>query len=102
MRGPKDSLEENLEKRRRTIRVILGLFLILSGIIFMAIPFIPLGYLFLITGLFFLSPIIPWFRKILEKVERRDRKGRVRKVRDTSDEVEKRIDGKIEKLKRRK
>lgn len=97
-----EEFNEEMTRRRRIIRVILGLFLIFSGIVFIIIPFIPLGYLFLIVGLFFLSPIIPWLRGILEKAERKEKKGRVRKARDASEEFEKRLEGKIEKLKRKR
>jgi uncharacterized membrane protein HdeD (DUF308 family) len=97
-----EEFEEGITKRRKIIRLILGSFLILLGAVFLVIPFIPLGYLFLIMGLFFLSPVIPWFRKLLEKADRKDKKGRVMKVRNKSNKLEERIDEKLEKLKRKR
>lgn len=97
-----EGFNEGNERRMKIIRIIFGSLIFLLGVVFMFLPFIPLGYLFIFIGLFFLSPIIPHIRKLLNLIERKDKKGRIRKARDKSDWFEKRIDEDIEKLKKRK
>lgn len=82
-------------KNKKYIRRVAGIIILVFGAIFMVVPFIPLGYAFLFAGLFLLSTEVPAFRKILDKVKRKDKKGRVEKVERKVDEGEKYIDEKI-------
>ncbi len=82
-------------KHKKYIRLVAGILILVLGSIFMLVPFIPLGYLFLIAGLFLLSYKIPFFRKLIDKIKRKDKKGRVEKVERKVDEGEKVIDEKL-------
>ncbi len=82
-------------KHKEYIRLVAGIIILILGLIFMLVPFIPLGYVFLIAGLFLLSYKIPFFRKIIDKIKRKDKKGRVEKVEKKIDEGEKVVDEKL-------
>lgn len=65
---------------KKYIRPVTGIIILLLGGVFMVVPFIPLGYVFLFAGLFLLSPNIPIFRKWLDKAKSKDKKNRIAKV----------------------
>ncbi len=67
-------------EHKKYIRLVAGLILLVSGAIFMLIPFIPLGYIFLIASLFLLASYIPPLNRIIDKIRTKDEKDRVGKV----------------------
>jgi len=80
-------------KRRYRLNIIkyfllsLGFIFLVLGIIWMIFP-IPFGFVFVIVGLVFLSPV-PFFKHLLEWLERRDKTHMLVKV-----------DGKVRRLER--
>ena len=74
-------------RTEESIRITLGIIIILGGVVFLAIPFIPLGYVLILIGLFFISPVVPVLRRWLGRLERKDRKGRVRRARRRADKL---------------
>jgi uncharacterized membrane protein len=77
------------------IRLAAGLIILILGIVFMLFPFIPLGYLFVIAGLFLLAYQIPVLYKFINKIKQRDKKGRVEKVEKKINEKEEQLNKKI-------
>lgn len=67
-------------RHKKYIRLIAGTLILILGIVFMLFPFIPLGYLFVIAGVLLLAYEIPFLQKPLNKLKRKDKKGRVQKV----------------------
>ena len=65
---------------RKYIRLVAGLILLILGSVFLLIPFIPLGYAFLIASLFLLASYIPPLNRIIERLRTNDEKDRVEKV----------------------
>lgn len=65
------------EKKRRNLNIlqyfliVLGFVFVLLGIVWMIFP-VPFGFVLVIVGLVFLSPI-PFFRRILVKMEKKDK-----------------------------
>jgi uncharacterized membrane protein len=51
--------------------IILGFLFVILGILWMIFP-IPFGFVLVIVGLIFLSPI-PFFRSFLNKIEKKDK-----------------------------
>lgn len=82
-------------KHRKYIRIGLGVILLILGVVFTLVPFIPLGYIFLVGGLFLLAYEIPALKKILNKIKARDHKGRVEKVEQKMRDGEKVIEDKL-------
>jgi len=82
-------------KHRKYIRIGLGVILLILGGVFTLIPFIPLGYIFLVGGLFLLAYEIPALKKVLNKIKARDHKGRVEKVEQKMRDGEKVIEDKL-------
>lgn len=82
-------------EHRKFIRLVAGLILIVLGAVFMLIPFIPLGYAFLIASLFLLASYIPPLNKLIEKIRSKDDKGRVVKVEKKINEGEKLVSKKL-------
>jgi hypothetical protein len=72
-----------------------GTIVLLIGLVSMVLPFLPLGYLFTFGGLFILSSRIPALKKFLAKLERKDKKGRVKKINEKAYETEKKIERKL-------
>ena len=77
------------------IRLATGLIILILGIVFMMFPFIPLGYLFVIAGLFLLAYQIPVLYKLINKIKHKDKKGRVEKVEKKINEKEEKLNQKI-------
>lgn len=82
-------------QHKKYIRLIMGLILLILGSIFMLIPFIPLGYAFLIASLFLLAYYIPPLHKFINKLRSRDKKDRVKKVEKKINEGEKLVSKKM-------
>ena len=66
--------------------------ILLAGIVFMLIPFIPIGYILIITGAFFLAPSVPFIGRMLDKLKKKDKKNRVEKAEHKFDKIEGKID----------
>lgn len=81
-------------EHKKYLRPVTGAVILLLGLVFMVVPFIPLGYIFLFGGLFLLSTEIPIFKKWLNKAKSKDKKNRIEKVEKKVDEKEEQI-GKI-------
>ena len=82
-------------ENKKYIRPVVGAVILLLGLIFMFVPFIPLGYIFLFGGLFLLSTVVPVFKKWLKKAQSKDKKNRIKKVQDVVNEKEEKISKKI-------
>ena len=77
------------------VRTVVGIIILILGGIFMFVPFIPLGYVFLFGGLFLLSTKVPIFKKWLDKAKSIDKKGKIEKVEKMVDEKEEQLTEKI-------
>lgn len=82
-------------EHKKYIRLVAGLILLILGSLFMLIPFIPLGYIFLIASLFLLASYIPPLNRVIEKIRSKDEKDRVGKVEKKIIEGEKLVDEKL-------
>lgn len=82
-------------EHKKYIRLVAGIIILILGAVFMIVPFIPLGYIFLFAGLFLLSFYIPAFKKPIDKLRKKDKKNRFDKVEDKIDKTEEKIDKKI-------
>jgi uncharacterized membrane protein len=80
-------LEKFKEFFQKNLRYIVGGFLLLLGAVFMLIPFIPLGYVFLAVGAFLLTPVIPFLNKVVKYFEKKDDSGKIKEVEEKVDEV---------------
>lgn len=78
-------------EHEKYIRLVAGIIILLLGGVFMLVPFIPLGYIFLFVGLFLLSYYVPFLKNIIDKIKKKDKKGIVekteRKIEKTEDEL---------------
>ncbi len=82
-------------EHKKYIRLVTGLILLILGSLFMFIPFIPLGYIFLVASLFLLASYIPPLNRVIEKLRTKDEKDRLGKVEKKIVEGEKFIDEKL-------
>src|SRR5690554_2563689 len=82
-------------QNKKYLRPVAGVVILLLGIIFMVLPFIPLGYIFVFGGLFLLSTEIPLFKNWLDKLKSKDKKNRIEKVEQKVDEKEEQLSEKI-------
>jgi hypothetical protein len=82
-------------EHKKYLRPVAGGFILLLGIVFMVVPFIPLGYIFLFGGLFLLSTEIPLFKKWLNKAKSKDKKNRIEKAENIIDKKEEQLSEKI-------
>lgn len=82
-------------KNKKYIRLVVGLILLILGSIFMLVPFIPLGYVFLIASLFLLATYFPPLNRLIDKIRAKDDKDRVGKVEKKINEGEKLVSKKI-------
>jgi hypothetical protein len=82
-------------EHKKFIRPVIGIIILILGGVFMLVPFIPLGYIFLFGGLFLLSTKIPIFKKWLDKAKSKDKKGKIEKVEKIVDEKEEQLSEKI-------
>lgn len=74
------------------IQYAIGTLVGVAGIAFMFIPFIPVGYLLLFLALFILSPKIPFFKKIIRFLKKKDKKGQINKAEEKINDLEDKID----------
>jgi hypothetical protein len=82
-------------KHKKYIRLVVGLILLILGSIFMLVPFIPLGYVFLIASFFLLASYFPPLNNLIEKIRSKDDKDRVGKVEKKINDGEEIISKKI-------
>lgn len=82
-------------EHKKYIRLVAGIIAVLLGGVFMLIPFIPLGYVLLFAGLFLLAHYIPFLRKLVDKLKKKDHKGRVEKVEKKIEEGEEIVNQKL-------
>lgn len=82
-------------KNKKYVRMVAAIIILVFGAVFMLVPFIPLGYIFVFAGLFLLASYIPPLNKVLNKIRKKDKKGRVDKVEEKIDEGEKIVDEKM-------
>jgi hypothetical protein len=74
---------------------VAGIIIVIFGAVFMMVPFIPLGYVFLIAGLMLLTSYIPPLKRLIEKFREKDDKNRVEKVEKKINDGEKIISERI-------
>ncbi len=77
------------------LRPIVGTVVLIIGLVSMLLPFLPLGYIFTLGGLLILSSRIPVLRRFLRRLEKKDKKGRVKKVNEKVSETEERVERKV-------
>ncbi|RED94896.1 hypothetical protein [Marinoscillum furvescens] len=82
------------ETRSTYLRYVLGVLIGLIGVVFMFIPFIPIGYLLIFMALFILSPKIPFLKKYVRFLKRKDKDGRLNKLEKKINDLENYIDRK--------
>jgi uncharacterized membrane protein len=79
------------QKYKKYLRPTAGVICLVLGSVFMLIPFIPLGYILIFAGLFLLAAEIPFLRKYIDKIRKRDAKGRVDKVERSVEHAENKV-----------
>lgn len=89
-------------EQRNYLRPAVGAIILLLGAVFMLLPFIPLGYIFIFGGLFLLSTEIPLFKRWLDRAKAKDDKGRIDKVEKKVDKNEDQLINKVKKRKKRR
>jgi hypothetical protein len=82
-------------QHKKYIRLVAGLILLILGSVFMLVPFIPLGYVFLIASLFLLASYFPPLKKLIDKIRSKDDKNRVGKVEEKINDGEEVVSKKI-------
>lgn len=82
-----------MNKFKKHIRLILGIILLILGIGFMVIPFIPIGYIIIFVAIFFLATYIPALKRFLTYLKKKDKKGRLKKVEKKIEDLENTIKG---------
>ncbi len=66
--------------RFRYSRTVYGILCLLFGLVFVMVPFIPLGWVLLFAGTFLLAKKVPPFKRFLEWLKKKDKKGTFIKV----------------------
>lgn len=79
-------LKTFIEKLRENARYIIGGIILFFGAIFMFVPFIPLGYIFIGIGAFLLSPAIPALKRLLNYIEKKDKSNKISKLEKKTDQ----------------
>lgn len=82
-------------EHKKYIRLVAGIIILVFGGVFMLVPFIPLGYIFSFAGLFLLSYYVPFLRKFVDKIKKKDKKGMIVKAEKKINKVEELIDEKF-------
>lgn len=72
---------------RKNLRLIIGIIVLVAGGVFMIIPFIPLGYILLFIGAFLLAPKVPFLRKFMNWLKKKDKSGKLEKAEDKVDDI---------------
>jgi uncharacterized membrane protein YbaN (DUF454 family) len=83
-----------MKKIKKNLRLITGITILVLGIAFMVVPFIPLGYIFLFIGAFLLANKIPFLRKFMKWLKRKDDTGKLDKAEEKVNKVFKKDDKK--------
>lgn len=78
-------------EHKKYIRLVAGIIVLVLGVVFMLIPFIPLGYIFVFAGLLLLANYVPFLRKVVAKIKKKDKKGIVDKAENEIDKTEQKI-----------
>jgi hypothetical protein len=77
------------------IRWTAGLILLVLGIAFLFIPFIPLGYIMLLASIVVVGPQLPYYDKAIDWLAKKDKSNKVRilerKLRMLENKMENRI-----------
>jgi hypothetical protein len=58
----------------------------------MVLPFPPIGYIFTFGGIYILLPYIPYLKRLIAYLEKKDKKGRVKKANEKFSEIEKKAE----------
>jgi len=82
-------------KHKKYVRLVAAIIILALGAVFMVVPFIPLGYIFIFAGLLLLSYYVPPIRKWVNKFKKKDDKNRLDKIENKIDDTEKKVDEKI-------
>lgn len=82
-------------QNKKYIRLVAGIIILLLGAVFMVVPFIPLGYIFIFAGLFLLSFYVPFLKKPVDKLKKKDKKNRFEEVEEKIEVAEEKLDDKI-------
>jgi membrane protein implicated in regulation of membrane protease activity len=82
-------------KQANYIRPVLGIIVLIIGLVSMVLPFLPLGYLFTLGGVILLAPDIPFLKRFISFLEKKDKKGRVEKATEKFTEVEEKVKRKV-------
>lgn len=61
----------------------------------MFLPFLPIGYLFILGGIILLAPSVPFLKRFLSYLKKKDNKGRVKKATDKFSEVTEKVENKV-------
>lgn len=80
-----------MAKQRKYLRLIFGSIILIVGIGFMLVPFLPIGYIFIFVAVFLLSPYIPFLAKLMRYLKSKDKNGELNKVERKIKEIEDRI-----------
>jgi len=70
------------------IRYIIGGLCAILGLVLMFIPFIPFGYVLIFLSLFILAPKIPFLKKYVRFLKRKDKKGHLKRIEERMNEWE--------------
>ena len=73
-------------KIKANIRYIIGGMVLFFGALFMFVPFIPLGYVFLGIGAFLLSPAIPALKRLIRFAEKKDPTNKIKELEEKTDQ----------------
>ncbi len=77
------------------IRLISGIITALLGMVFLFIPFLPFGFLLLFISAFFLVSYIPFLKKFMGFLQKKDKKGYIKKAEEKVRQFENWIDKKL-------
>jgi UPF0716 family protein affecting phage T7 exclusion len=72
---------------RKHLRFISGIVALIIGAVSMFLPFLPLGYIMLFVGAFLLAPKIPFLRKFMKWIKKKDNSGKLEKAEDKVEDV---------------
>lgn len=78
-------------------RWIVGLLLLLLGLLFLFVPFIPLGYIFLFAAFIIIGPQLPFYNRFINWIIRRDHSGKFERVEKRLNAWDKLLEKKLEK-----
>lgn len=63
-------------------RLVYGIIILIIGAVAMLFPMIPLGYAGVFVGCYLLQHKIPFLRRVMDWLRRKDKKGRLQKFED--------------------